>query len=76
MPMIALTLYLVSLGSLPALPARCEELAPRLDGTRVTVCGGHVVRVRDGRGNSREFDPLTGTITVRSGDGTTLVLAR
>jgi hypothetical protein len=64
--MIALTLYLVSLASLRSAPLPCEELPARLDGTRVTVCAGHVVRVRDQLGTSREVDPRTGTITVTS----------
>jgi hypothetical protein len=64
--MIALSLYIASL-LLVATPGRnCEEHGPRLDGTYVTVCRGSVVRVRDGLGNSRDWDPTTNTFTSRS----------
>ena len=63
--MIALSLYIASL--LVATPGRsCEEHGPRLDGTYVTVCRGAVVRVRDGLGNSRDWDQNTNTVTSRS----------
>ena len=64
--MIALSLYIASL-LLVATPGRnCEEHGPRLDGTYVTVCRGTVVRVRDGLGNSRDWDHTTDTVTSRS----------
>jgi hypothetical protein len=71
--MIALSLYLASL-IVPAPASRCEEHGPRLDGTYVTICKGSVVRVRDGLGNSREWDRATGTITVRTNGATTMVV--
>lgn len=64
--MIALSLYIASL-LLVTTPGRdCEEHGPRLDGTYVTVCRGSVVRVRDGLGNSRDWDHTTNTVTSRS----------
>jgi hypothetical protein len=70
--MIALSLYLASL-IVPA-PSRCEEHGPRLDGTYVTVCKGSVVRVRDGLGNSREWDRANNTVTIRSNGAVTMVV--
>jgi hypothetical protein len=64
--MIALSLYVASLLLTPTPKRACEEHGPRLDGTYVTVCGGSVVRVRDGFGNSREWDPTSNTVTARS----------
>jgi hypothetical protein len=65
--MIALALYVASLVSpSPLTTSRCEELGRRLDGTYVTVCNGKVVRVRDGAGNSRTWQPELNTVTVRS----------
>jgi hypothetical protein len=65
--MIALMVYvyLVNFSAHPY-PRRCEEHGPRLDGTYVTICGGAVVRVRDGLGNVREWERLTGTVVLRS----------
>jgi hypothetical protein len=64
--MIAISLYIASF-LLVATPGRdCEEHGPRLDGTYVTVCRGSVVRVRDGLGNSREWDRSADTVTSRS----------
>ena len=72
--MIALSLYVASLF-LVATPGRdCKEHGPRLDGTYVTVCRGSVVRVRDGLGNSRDWDHTTNTITSRSGGEAPFVL--
>jgi len=34
-----------------AKPGTCETVGPRLDGTYVTICGGRVAAVSDGRGN-------------------------
>jgi hypothetical protein len=71
--MIALALYLSSLMSQPSTP-RCEEFGKRLDGTFVTVCDGKVVRVRDGRGNSRTWDRESDTVVVRSAGKEPMVL--
>jgi hypothetical protein len=71
--MIALALSLATLLSAP--PARrCEEHGPRLDGTFVTICAGKVVRVRDGRGNSRTWDHESDTVVVRSAGKEPMVL--
>ena len=71
--MIALSLFIASL--LPTPPARdCEEFGPRLDDTYVTVCRGSVVRVRDGLGNVRDWDPATRRFTVRSSGQAPIVL--
>lgn len=70
--MLALALYLASLGSLPANARHCEELGPRLDQTYVTVCDGSVVRVRDRQGNVRTFSPRW--IATRSGGEPPVVL--
>jgi hypothetical protein len=72
--MIALALYLVSIATLQGAPRHCEEYGKRLDGTRVTVCDGRVVRVRDDRGNSREWEGKA--ITLRSAGAAPLVLER
>jgi len=64
--MIAFGLYVASLLLTPAPKRNCEEYGPRLDGTYVTVCSGSVVRVRDGIGNSRDWDHTTNTVTARS----------
>jgi len=64
--MIALSLYVVSLLLTPTPKRACEEHGPRLDGTYVTVCSGSVVRVRDGFGNSRDWDHTSNTVTARS----------
>ena len=64
--MIALCLYVASLLLTPTPKGPCEEYGPRLDGTYVTVCSGSVVRVRDGLGNSRDWDHATNTVTARS----------
>jgi len=74
--MIALALYVASLVSQPTPSAalRCEELGRRLDGTYVTVCNGKVMRVRDGAGNSRTWQPALNTVTVRSTGRAPMVL--
>jgi hypothetical protein len=73
--MIALALYVASMFSQPSAPAaRCEEFGRRLDGTYVTVCDGKVVRVRDGAGNSRTWQPQLNTVTVRSRGTAPMVL--
>jgi hypothetical protein len=72
--MIALALFVATLVSPPPSSQRCEELGRRLDGTYVTVCNGRVVRVRDSAGNSRTWDRESDTVTVRSSDGTEMVL--
>ena len=72
--MIALALYVASMVSQPSSTARCEELGRRLDGTYVTVCDGKVVRVRDGGGNSRTWQPALNTVTVRSKGAAPMVL--
>jgi len=64
--MIALSLYVASLILTATPKGVCEEHGPRLDGTYVTVCGGSVVRVRDGLGNSRDWDHTSNTVTARS----------
>ena len=64
--MIALSLYIASLLLVASPGPDCEEHGPRLDGTYVTVCRGSVVRVRDGLGNSRDWDHTTNTVTSRS----------
>jgi len=64
--MIALSLYVASLLLTPAPTRVCEEHGPRLDGTYVTVCRGSVVRVRDGLGNSRDWDHASNTVTLQS----------
>ena len=77
--MIALGLYfslLVSPLAIVSPNTRCEELGPRRDGSYVTVCDGPVVRVRDDRGNSRDWDLATNTVTVRARGAAPLVLAR
>lgn len=72
--MIALCVFFASLLMTPS-PARdCEELGPRLDGTYVTVCHGSVVRVRDGLGNVRDWDPATRRFTIRSAGKAPMVL--
>lgn len=76
MTMIALSLYISSFILL-ATPGRdCEEHGPRLDGTYVTVCRGSVVRVRDGLGNSRDWDRTGNTITSRSVGKAPIVVVR
>lgn len=73
--MIALALYVASLiGQPSSTPSQCEEYGRRLDGTFVTVCNGKVVRVRDGAGNSRTWQPQLNTVTVRSPGGAPMVL--
>jgi hypothetical protein len=76
--MIAFWLYVASLLPTPTpTPAHtrgCEEYGPRLDGTYVTVCSGSVVRVRDGLGNSREWDRTSNTVTARSAGQAPVVL--
>jgi hypothetical protein len=73
--MIALALYVASFITQPVPSAsRCEELGRRLDGTYVTVCNGKVMRVRDGGGNSRTWQPETNTVTVRSRGASPMVL--
>jgi hypothetical protein len=72
--MIALSLYFASLLLVPTLPPGCEEHGPRLDGTYVTVCGGSVVRVRDGLGNVRDWDRASDAVTVRSSGAAPIVL--
>jgi hypothetical protein len=67
--------YLVNLSGRPH-PPRCEEHGPRLDGTRVTICDGAVVRVRDGLGNIREWERGADTVTLRSMGSPPVVLAR
>ncbi len=64
--MIALSFYVASFLLTPAPKRICEEHGPRLDGTYVTVCSGSVVRVRDGFGNSRDWDHTSNTVTARS----------
>jgi len=64
--MIALSLYIASLLLVSTHGGNCEEHGPRLDGTYVTVCHGSVVRVRDGLGNSRDWDHTANTVTSRS----------
>ena len=64
--MIALSLYVASLLLTSTPKGACEEHGPRLDGTYVTVCSGSVVRVRDGFGNSRDWDHISNTVTARS----------
>lgn len=72
--MIGFALYLLTLqASAPALP--CEQVGPRLDGSYVTVCGGTVVGVRDGLGNSRWWDPASRTVVVQARGRQPLVLA-
>jgi hypothetical protein len=71
--MIALTLYLVSLGT-PTAFVPCQQVGPRLDGTYVTVCQGTVVAVRDTLGNAREWNAAFKTITVRAPGARALVL--
>jgi hypothetical protein len=73
--MIALSLYVASLLLVSTSARNCQEHGPRLDGTYVTVCHGSVVRVRDGLGNSRDWDHATDTVTARS-VGETPVLVR
>jgi len=73
--MTALALYVASLITQPSSPtSRCEEYGRRLDGTYVTVCNGKVVRVRDGAGNSRTWQPELNTVTVRSTAAAPMVL--
>lgn len=73
--MIALALYVASLIAQPSSTAsQCEEYGRRLDGTYVTVCNGKVVRVRDGAGNSRTWQPQLNSVTVRSRDAAPMVL--
>jgi hypothetical protein len=73
--MIALALYIASLIPQPSASAsQCEEYGRRLDGTYVTVCDGKVVRVRDGAGNSRTWQPPLNTVTVRSRGAAPMVL--
>ena len=55
-------------------PPPCEQVGPRLDGSYVTVCRGAAVAVRDHLGNSREWNPVTRAITVRSPGARPLVL--
>ena len=64
--MIALSLYVSSLLLLAAPGRNCEAYGPRLDGTYVTVCRGSVARVRDGLGNSRDWDHTSNTVISRS----------
>jgi hypothetical protein len=64
--MIALSLYVASLLLTSTPKGVCEEHGPRLDGTYVTVCSGSVVRVRDGFGNSRDWDHASNTVIARS----------
>jgi hypothetical protein len=64
--MIALSLYVASLLLVATPRSNCEEYGPRLDGTYVTVCNGSVVRVRDGLGNSRDWDRTNNIVTSRS----------
>jgi len=47
MTMLILLLNLV----LAPKPVACETVGPRLDGTYVTICGGHVTAVSDSNGN-------------------------
>ncbi len=72
--LIALSLYISSLLLLSTPSRNCEEYGPRLDGTYVTVCRGSVVRVRDDRGNARDWDRASHTITSRSLGKAPLVL--
>lgn len=72
--LVALALYFTSLASPVPGSTACEELGPRSDGSYVTVCDGSVVRVRDSRGNSREWNHATGTITARSPGAASFVL--
>ena len=71
--MIAAVLYFLSFTAHPA-AAHCEELGRRLDGTTVTVCDGHVVRVRDDAGNSRTWEHASDTVVVRSAGRAPMVL--
>jgi hypothetical protein len=75
--MFAFTMYvyLLNLSGHPY-PPRCEELGPRLDGTRVTICDGAVVRVRDGLGNIREWDRGADKVILRSLGSIPVVLGR
>lgn len=43
-----LTYMLAIVLNLQAAQPRCETYAPRLDGSVVTVCDGHVARVQGG----------------------------
>jgi hypothetical protein len=70
--MISLMLFFFT--ATPA-PAACEQIGPRLDGSYVMICRGAAVTVRDRLGNSREWDPTTRTITVRSPGARPMVLA-
>jgi hypothetical protein len=68
-----ITLMLFFFTATPA-PPPCEQVGPRLDGTYVTICRGAAVAVRDQLGNSREWDPSTRAITVRSPGARPMVL--
>jgi hypothetical protein len=70
-----ITLMLFFFTATPAsAPAPCEQVGPRLDGSYVTICRGAAVAVRDRLGNTREWDPTTRAITVRSPGARPLVL--
>jgi hypothetical protein len=72
-----ITLWLFFFTATPAsapVPAPCEQVGPRLDGTYVTICRGAAVAVRDHLGNTREWDPSTRAITVRSPGARPMVL--
>lgn len=57
--MIAYALYILSLSLAPMIQvgpvSKCNEVGPRLDGTFVMICEGHVVYTRDGLGNKVFF---------------------
>ena len=73
--MIALMVYVYLVNfSAHRSPPRCEEHGPRLDGTRVTICDGAVVRVRDDLGNVREWERSADTVILRSAGSTPVVL--
>jgi hypothetical protein len=65
--------YLLNFSAHPYAP-HCEEHGPRLDGTRVTICDGAVVRVRDGLGNVREWERFADTVILRSAGSAPVVL--
>jgi hypothetical protein len=68
-----ITLMLFFFTATPA-PPPCEQVGPRLDGSYVTICRGAAVAVRDHLGNSREWNPTTRAITVRSAGTRPMVL--
>jgi hypothetical protein len=73
--MLALSLFLATLVPSHPRPSHCEELGRRLDGTYVTICDGAVARVRDDRGNSRQWQRSSGTIIVRATGAAPMIIA-